>query len=192
MKKRIKLQGGLMAGSLIIIAIFYRYILPEYEHSLIWNILGVALVISGYLLRISARGVKAELNPDGKALVTKGPYALTRNPMYLGTLIIGIGFTGILFRWWVSLVFLTAYLGIYIPQIKKEEEKLFGFFGASFKDYCKKTPRFFPNVRGLFNTNPKDYLGIKQAWLKKELPSLIITFVLIVVMKTAIHFLSKQ
>lgn len=177
-----------MAGSLIIIAIFYRYILPAQEHNLIWNILGVALVVLGYLLRISARGVKAELNPDGKALVIKGPYALTRNPMYLGTLIIGIGFTGILFRWWVSLVFLTAYLGIYIPQIKKEEEKLFGFFGTSFKDYCKKTPCFFPSIKKLLSTNPKGCLNIKQAWLKKELPSLIITCVLIIAVKTAIHF----
>ena len=169
---------------------FYRYLIPPaQENSLrkFLDIIGIILVLAGYLLRISSRGVKAELNPDGKQLVQKGPYALTRNPMYLGTLFIGMGFIAFLFRWWVSVIFLVIYLAIYIPQIKREEEKLSGFFGDVFREYCKKTPGFFPSLIKLVSTNPGAYLQIKQAWVKKESPSFIATAVLMAGIKILIN-----
>jgi protein-S-isoprenylcysteine O-methyltransferase Ste14 len=193
MKKRIKIQGLLMSCGLVIIILFYRYFLALPQESTLRNfidIAGIFLILSGYLLRISSRGVKAELNPDGKTLVQKGPYALTRNPMYLGTLIIGIGFTAVLFRWWVSVTFLIIYLAIYIPQIKREENKLNSFFGETFKEYCRKTPRFVPALRQLFSRSPKVYLQIKKSWIKKELPSLVITIILITIIKILIHLQS--
>jgi protein-S-isoprenylcysteine O-methyltransferase Ste14 len=176
-----------MAAGFAVIAIFYRHILPAHGQGLAWEILGLGMVLLGYLLRISARGVKAELNPDGKTLVVKGPYALTRNPMYLGTLLIGIGFIMALLRWWVSAIFLIIYLVIYIPQIRKEEVKLMIFFKGVFIDYCNQTPRFFPKIKKLLATNPGDYLAFKLSWLKKELPSLAMTLVLIIGIKILIH-----
>lgn len=179
-----------MGAGLVVIIIFYRYILPAQPKGLFVDALGISGIVIGYLLRISARGVKAENNPDGKSLVTKGPYSLTRNPMYLGTLIIGIGFTAMLFRWWVGLVFLIVYLGIYIPEIKKEEEKLAAFFGDDFKGYCSRTPRFFPRINRIFLANPAVYLGIKAKWIKKEFPSVVVTVTLIVIIKTVLYFIS--
>jgi len=176
-----------MLAGLAAIIIFYRQILPAGRQGLIWDILGIGLVLLGYLLRISARGVKAELNPDGKTLVTSGPYALTRNPMYLGTLLIGTGFIIALLRWWISIIFLIIYLAIYIPQIRREEVKLMIFFKDSFVNYCKMTPRFFPRAAKLLKTNPGDYLAFKLSWLKKEFPSLAMTLILIIGIKVLIR-----
>ncbi len=190
MKKRIKIQGFLILSGLGCVIFFYRYLIPLAEENSLrkfLDIIGIILVLAGYLLRISSRGVKAELNPDGKQLVQKGPYALTRNPMYLGTLFIGMGFIAFLFRWWVSVIFLVIYLAIYIPQIKREEEKLSGFFGDVFREYRKKTPGFFPSLIKLLSTNPGAYLQIKQAWVKKELPSFIATAVLMAGIKILIY-----
>jgi len=184
------LHGFLIGAGVIAIIIFYRHVLPSGPKGFLTDVLCLAGIVIGYLLRISARGVKAENNPDGKTLVIKGPYIMTRNPMYLGTLLIGISFTGMLFRWWVSLVFLIVYLGIYIAEIKKEEEKLLGFFGADFKNYCSRIPRFFPDIRKVLVTNPFVYLGIKAKWVKKEFSSIVITFVLIIALKAAALFIS--
>ncbi|MGD0336065.1 MAG: isoprenylcysteine carboxylmethyltransferase family protein [Candidatus Omnitrophota bacterium] len=175
MKKRIKIQGFLIFLAVVMLAAFHKYLLPGPDGSIakiILDLIGLTLFLSGYFLRMAARGYKAQLNPDGKTLVTKGPYALTRNPMYLGTLLVGLGIIILILRWWWgSLIFLIIYLSIYIPQIRIEEKKLRDFFGGSFGDYCKNTPRFFPGIRSLMRLDS----GIKfqLSWAKPELPSFL-------------------
>lgn len=184
MKKRIKIHGFLIFFALAGLVIFSRHLLRRPAWGT-WagylDISGIFLFYWGYLFRISARGVKSESNPDGQTLITKGPYTATRNPMYLGTLLIGIGITLLLFRWWVFLLFLAVYLAVYIPEINREERALLQRFGEGFKNYCKRTPKFFPNIfsSGL---NLKD-TGIKPAWLKKELSSLAPALIFIFVIK---------
>jgi len=165
---------------------FSKYMFPSASENTsrdILDILGIFMVLLGYLLRIIARGEKAQRNPDGKTLVTEGLYQLTRNPMYLGTLFIGLGVSLVLFRWWVCFIFLAVYLAIYIPQINREEEKLVKIFGDKFRNYCKTTPKYFPRVSGLLRIQPKKYLKLKLSWVKKELNSLIWMFISIIVIQ---------
>lgn len=183
-KKRIQIQGFLIFLAVVILAGFYKFLLPVNAHTvdrIAIDIIGGVLFLSGYLFRTVARGYKAELNPDGKILVRNGPYAITRNPMYLGTLFIGLGIILLILRWWVAVLFLTVYLIIYLPQIKKEEKRLQDFFGGAFKDYCQKTPKFFPTIRSLFN--PDSRIKLKASWVKKESASFIAALIFVAIVK---------
>jgi protein-S-isoprenylcysteine O-methyltransferase Ste14 len=185
MKKRIRIQGFLIFVAAVFMVIFYKYLLPGPRGGsarMLLDIIGAALFLSGYFLRTAARGYKAELNPDGKTLVTKGPYAITRNPMYLGTLFIGLGIILLVLKWWVAAAFLIIYLLIYIPQIKKEEKKLHDFFQEAFRDYCRDTPRFFPGVKGLMH--PDAEIRFKLPWAKKELFSFSAASLFVIAVKT--------
>ncbi|MDD5431593.1 MAG: isoprenylcysteine carboxylmethyltransferase family protein [Candidatus Omnitrophica bacterium] len=184
MKKRIKIQGFLIFLSVMAVVFFYKQILQEGQSSLsnlIFSGIGLLLVISGYFLRIIARGHKADENPDGKTLVTTGVYKLMRNPMYFGTLLIGLGVILFLFKWWIAVIFLVVYLSIYIPEITKEEAKLKNLFGEAFKNYCKHTPKFFPSLSVLFKRGGNRIFSVKPKWLKKEFSSLawILAFLII-------------
>lgn len=178
MKRRIGVQGFLMFVSLLTVAICWRYLLSAAKTGAgeqLIDLLGIVMVLAGYLLRIDARGYKAALNPDGKTLVTQGPYALMRNPMYMGTLSIGLGLTMILFRWWVSMVFVAVYLLIYLPQIKKEEAALSARFGSAFGAYARITPGFFLTLATLSRALRTHTVRLQRAWVDKEFISFMVT-----------------
>jgi len=178
MKRRIRIQGLVILAALLVLAVFGRYILAP-SRSIIICIPGFLLLLLGYSLRIAARGLKSELNPDGNTLIVSGIYALTRNPMYLGTLLIGTGIVTALFHWWVMVIFITVYLSIYIPQMKKEVRLLHQRFEGVFDSYCRSTPIFLPSLKSMFKFSSSGGLKIKPRWIKKELLSLVLTSLLI-------------
>ncbi|MBM3243381.1 MAG: hypothetical protein FJZ12_00890 [Candidatus Omnitrophica bacterium] len=78
--------------------IFFRR--PNHNFmNIISEIFGFSFVLLGQLIRISARGLKAENSQNGNRLIKKGPYSLVRNPMYLGIVLISLGVVLILFKW---------------------------------------------------------------------------------------------
>jgi protein-S-isoprenylcysteine O-methyltransferase Ste14 len=104
--------------------------------------IGAAIAFVGVAIRAAAAGhVK-----KNRELTTTGPYAYTRNPLYLGSLIIAIGF-GIASRnWRVAVVIVVLFLAIYLPVIRSEEEFLRSEF-SGFDEYCTKVPRLIPRMR---------------------------------------------
>ena len=82
--------------------------------------LGALLVVPGLLIRALASGHVRK----NEALATSGPYAHTRNPLYLGSLLLGLGFAVAARSWWVGLVLLVMFFAIYLPVIRGEEEFL--------------------------------------------------------------------
>jgi protein-S-isoprenylcysteine O-methyltransferase Ste14 len=162
-----------------LVLIFFRFFFPRWRREF-WDefldALGVGVTFLGFLVRIIARGQKAEKSPHGENLVTTGIYEALRHPMYFGTLLIGLGVTLILFKWWVFLIFLFIFFAIYIPQINREEKKLLKRFKLKYKDYCQTTPKYFPH---LFKIKKFKSLSVKWPWIKKELPSLAITLFLV-------------
>ena len=183
MKKRIGLQGCLIFLAVIVTVFFSKYLFPAWKKERIDEILdliGIFVLMFGFLLRIAARGYKVEWSGEGKNLIKGGPYSLIRNPMYFGTLLIGLGITMVIFQWWVFLLYLSVYLAIYLPQIKKEEKFLLDRFGQEYQDYCKATPRFFPRVTSLFRGNLRKCIFFKWSWIGRELVSFSIVAVLVV------------
>ena len=78
------------------------------------------------------------------ALATTGPYAYTRNPLYLGSFLLGLGFTIASGKWWLGLLFAGLFLGIYLPVMRVEATTLAELFGDDYKDYAREVPLFFP------------------------------------------------
>ena len=104
---------------------------------------GTLLTIPGIALRALASGhVK-----KNEELTTSGPYAYTRNPLYLGSLIMAIGFAVAARSIWVFVVIVILFLAIYLPVIRSEESFLRGRF-PTFEDYARNVPRLRPRLTG--------------------------------------------
>jgi protein-S-isoprenylcysteine O-methyltransferase Ste14 len=101
--------------------------------------LGAVAFVPGLLVRALASG-HVEKN---EALATSGPYAYTRNPLYLGSLLIGIGFAAAARSWWVGVVLVVMFFAIYVPVIRGEEVFLRERF-PEFDDYAQRVPRMLP------------------------------------------------
>jgi protein-S-isoprenylcysteine O-methyltransferase Ste14 len=103
--------------------------------------LGAVLIVPGLLIRALASGHVRK----NEALATSGPYAYTRNPLYLGSLLIGIGFAVAARSWWVGVVLIVMFLAIYLPVIRDEEKFLRERF-PEFEEYARRVPRMFPRI----------------------------------------------
>lgn len=106
-----------------------------------WLFLGLSLVlvIPGLLLRGYASGY---VKKNAELTVT-GPYAHTRNPLYLGSMMIAFGFALAARSVWIAAVLALLFAAIYIPVIRSEEEYLGSVF-PGFDEYTAKVPRLLP------------------------------------------------
>lgn len=186
-KKRIKIQGTMAVVGFLAL-IFLPGTFLDFDRNDWTETLGALLFFGGYIWRILARGYKA--SAGGNTLVTQGPYALSRNPMYLGTLLISLGMILVIMEWWVMALFLAVYLAIYIPQINREERFLKEKFGVAYLRYAQVTPRFFPSLTKALLALPA--LSLQWPWVKKELPSLVCTLLFVLGIKFLVIPLPPQ
>lgn len=104
--------------------------------------IGLLITIPGIALRALASGhVK-----KNEELTTTGPYAYVRNPLYLGSLIMAIGFAIAAQSVWVLVIIMVMFFAIYLPVIRGEEAYLRGVF-PSFDAYSQNVPRLWPRLR---------------------------------------------
>lgn len=186
MKKRIRIQGALIFLVIISLLLFSKFIIPDWQNEPFeefFDILGILLVLFGFLLRILARGYKEEMSDAGHTLVDGGPYSLMRNPMYFGTLLIGTGVIAVLFRLWTLPLFLIIYIAIYIPQVNREEKILLSRFGDAYKSFCAVSPKYFPNIPRLLHFR-KHASMLRWSWFKKESGPMIATITVIFLIET--------
>ncbi|MBI4483536.1 MAG: isoprenylcysteine carboxylmethyltransferase family protein [Acidobacteria bacterium] len=104
---------------------------------------GAALAAVGLGIRIWATGYLQK----NSRLATGGPYALTRNPLYFGSLLLGLGFMLTTPGWWFPAIFLSLFVLFYLPTMRSEEKQLQELFGEAFEQYRCGTPLFFPALR---------------------------------------------
>ena len=103
--------------------------------------LGAMVIVPGILIRTLASGHVRK----NETLATSGPYAYTRNPLYLGSLLIGLGFAVAARSWWVGIVLFVMFFAIYLPVIRDEEAFLRKTF-AEFDEYARRVPRMLPRL----------------------------------------------
>ncbi len=94
-----------------------------------WTSLAVGAVIA--LLGIFIRAVASGHVEKNRVLATSGPYAYVRNPLYLGSIIIGVGFTIAARDLWVLIAIVLLFVAIYVPVIRSEE----AFLRSQFPQY---------------------------------------------------------
>jgi hypothetical protein len=91
------------------------------------------------------RGYASGYVKKNRELTTTGPYAYTRNPLYLGSILMAAGFAVALMSWPFALILGLEFIAIYIPVIASEEK----FLGATFPGYhayCQRVPRLIPRL----------------------------------------------
>jgi len=106
-----------------------------------WLIAGTLLLLPGLVLRGLASG---HVQKD-KQLTISGPYAYTRNPLYLGSLMLAGGFAIAARSWWIVAVMLLMFAVIYVPVIAGEERYLRQTF-PEYDDYARHVPRMLPRL----------------------------------------------
>jgi protein-S-isoprenylcysteine O-methyltransferase Ste14 len=121
----------------VVAALFLVFARPSWT-TLAW---GLVLIVPGLWLRAYAAGY-VKKNAE---LTRTGPYAYTRNPLYLGSISIAAGFAVAAGRWWLALLLIVMFLAIYVPTILSEEEFLRGAF-PQFEEYAQRVPRLLPRL----------------------------------------------
>ena len=106
------------------------------------RIIGAVVALPGLTLRAWASGYLRK----NEALATSGPYAYTRNPLYLGSFLIGLGFTIAAGQILLVVIFLIMILGIYLPVMRVESVTLAELFGKKYVRYAKEVPLLFPRL----------------------------------------------
>ncbi len=105
----------------------------------LWLAAGAAIAAMGLVVRAVASG---HVNKN-EELATTGPYALVRNPLYLGSIIVAIGFGVAARDLVIALVIVALFALIYVPTIRSEEEYLRNRF-TEFEAYAQAVPRLAP------------------------------------------------
>jgi protein-S-isoprenylcysteine O-methyltransferase Ste14 len=124
------------SGFLIVI-VFAWFSRPSAESMEI----GIPLSLLGLALRAWAAGCLAK----NRALATGGPYAYTRNPLYIGTLLVAAGLAIAARSPGLAVLFAAVFLLVYLPVIQNEEQHLRQIF-PEYAAYAGRVPALFPRL----------------------------------------------
>lgn len=103
---------------------------------------GAAVGLIGLWIRAAAAGYLHKQ----KILTVTGPYAYTRNPLYLGSAVLTLG-AGIAMHSWPSAMILGIYFAVvYWIVMRREEQELWPQHGEAFDEYIRAVPLFFPRL----------------------------------------------
>jgi protein-S-isoprenylcysteine O-methyltransferase Ste14 len=146
-------------------AVFYVWLARPTWRSLV---LGTVLILPGLVVRALASGHVRK----NEALATSGPYAYTRNPLYLGSLLIGIGFAVTARSWWVGALLVVMFFAIYLPVIREEEKFLRQKF-PEFEEYSRLVPRMLPRLAASGSPNAAGVFSIELYMKHREWNALL-------------------
>lgn len=111
-------------------------------HPALWSLVAGGCVAAFGLL---IRGLASGHVRKNEQLATTGPYAYTRNPLYLGSLVLALGFVIASRNWIVAAIAVVLFIAIYLPVIRSEERFLHAQF-PEFADYSQHVPRLLPRI----------------------------------------------
>jgi len=136
--KKLAQKTRVPAGTAL--GIFFLLLMHPSVRSL-W--IGGLIALGGSLLRLWAAGHIEK----GRILTRGGPYALTRNPLYLGSFFMALGIIIAGQGYWLLLPFGVFFAVFYWPVMKAEEQELLNGYGETFVEYSKSVPLFWPGFR---------------------------------------------
>ena len=103
---------------------------------------GAAIGVIG----ISVRALAAGHLHKQELLTVTGPYAYTRNPLYLGSFILIIAAAVAAYSWLSALVLFCYFALFYSFVMRREERELYQHHGDAFQNYARTVPLFFPRL----------------------------------------------
>jgi len=105
-------------------------------------VIGAFFSVTGLAIRAWASGFLRK----NEKLITSGPYGHTRNPLYFGTLLLGLGTAIAGGNVWFVLLFIIFFLAVYVPVILAEADTMLQMFPESYKQYRRAVPLFLPRL----------------------------------------------
>ncbi len=126
-----------------VFACFIILIIPQIQASLLLP--GVGIALFGEFIQVWSFG---SLDKN-RTLAVKGPYLITRNPMYIGRFFLLLGVVLVTANIWLLMVFVAAYYFYVVNRVKREEQRLQILFGKAFETYCAQVNRFMPSLKGV-------------------------------------------
>jgi protein-S-isoprenylcysteine O-methyltransferase Ste14 len=142
------------------VAVIYWLLAAPSPRSILY---GAILAAAGLTVRAAASG---HLQKDRELAVT-GPYAHTRNPLYLGSALMAAGFA-IAGNSWTAAALVCVYFAVFYSAVMRNEESdLRERFGATFDEYAARVPLFFPRLtaaRGAASTPGQAASATKFSW----------------------------
>ncbi|MGD0801498.1 MAG: isoprenylcysteine carboxylmethyltransferase family protein [Terracidiphilus sp.] len=145
--RRIRVPLGFLTAALYL----FECRRAPHPAAIAWSLV---LVVPGLLLRAYASGCVKK----NSELTVTGPYAHTRNPLYLGSMLIAAGFALALMSWQVALALALGFVVIYVPVIASEERFLRAAF-PEFDEYRRHVPRLLPRLIPARNSEDKSTRG---------------------------------
>lgn len=121
-------------------------------------LLGIVIVVAGQTVRALTIGLDYIVRGGkgrrvyAEGLVTTGVFAHCRNPMYVGNLLIVLGFAIAANSLPALVIVVPVFVFVYHAIVRAEEAFLLQKFGDEFRRYCTTTPRFAIRLRGLKGT----------------------------------------
>lgn len=143
-------------------------------------LVGLLIVALGELLRLwSAGHIRSyrHLKVAAGRLVTTGPYAYVRNPLYWGNMLIGTGFAVMANRPLGIAATVLLLLLLYSVVIRGEEEFLTATFGEEYERYRKQVPRLIPRLSGSESSKKQGAFSLRAA-LRGEIYTLLLQLLL--------------
>ena len=163
---------------ILIILLYFSFFILKYFF------IGLFLIFIGELIRINAvryaGGVTRTTKVGAPILIKDGPYSISRNPLYLGNMIIYCGvviMAGGIFMWELLIITFIYFFIQYFLIISLEEATLTKLFKKDYLNYCSKVPRLFPKKIFWINNFKKQKSLIKT--LKTEKRTLQNIFIII-------------
>ena len=133
--RRIRVPLGFLTAGLYLFELLRH---APHPMAVTWSL---SLVLPGLWLR----GYAAGYVKKNRELTVTGPYAHTRNPLYLGSMLMAAGFALALLSWPVAVAVAVGFAVIYIPVIASEERFLRTVF-PDFDAYSRQVPRLIPRL----------------------------------------------
>ncbi len=131
--QRIRVSAGFLLVPLLVVAA---------RPTMMTLIIGGAIALLGLGIRAWASGYLKK----NQELTTSGPYAYTRNPLYLGTFIMGAGAAIASGSWWFTAAYLGFYFLIYVPVMMAEAETMRKLFPDEYEKYSQRVPMLIPRI----------------------------------------------
>ena len=163
----------------------------DIEHGYIIWPLGISIILLGVGIRVSSTKHIGRRIPTmkkkGKELVRTGPYAIVRNPLYIGNIMIATGLSILSGFIWLIPVLILYFFILNHFVVLYEEKKLLSRWGDEYQTYLNEVPRWMPRVRESHGVKISGFTWIQD--VKVEVPSLsvILLVVAIFVLKDFIN-----
>ena len=138
MSRRLDLRRLRLRAVWLLIIPFYLFAVPS--PNLLWW--GAGVSAAGLSLRAWAAG---SIRKD-RELATTGPYAHTRNPLYLGSFMLGAGVMIAGGRWVFGAAFLVLFFLVYRATVLREATELEARFGERYRAYATQVPTVLPRI----------------------------------------------